>query len=42
MIKKIFIIISLSLLIASCGKKSDPIYNGKKIEMLNTKFIVVV
>tara|TARA_B100001094_G_scaffold88103_1_gene84295 strand:- start:351 stop:479 length:129 start_codon:yes stop_codon:yes gene_type:complete len=42
MIKKIFIIISLSLLIASCGKKSDPIYNGKKIEMFSTKNLVVV
>jgi hypothetical protein len=42
MIKKLFIFIFLSLLIASCGKKSDPIYNGKKIEMLNTKFIMVV
>ena len=42
MIKKLFIFIFLSLLITSCGKKSDPIYNGKKIEMFNTKIIVVV
>ena len=42
MIKKLFIIIFLSLLVASCGKKSDPIYNGKKIEMFNTKIIVRV
>ena len=42
MIKKLFIFIFLSLLISACGKKSDPIYNGKKIEMFNTKIIVRV
>ena len=42
MIKKLFIFIFLSLLIASCGKKGDPIYNGKKIKMINTKIIMVV
>jgi hypothetical protein len=42
MIKKLFILIFLSLLIASCGKKSDPIYNGKKLDMFNTDINVVV
>ena len=42
MIKKLFIFIFLSLLVTSCGKKSDPIYNGEKIEMFNTKIIVRV
>jgi hypothetical protein len=42
MIKRLFLLIFLSLLIATCGKKSDPIYNGKKLEMVNTKIIVVV
>ena len=42
MIKKLFILIFLSLLIASCGKKSDPIYNGKKLEMFTTDINVVV
>ena len=42
MIKKLFILIFLSLLFASCGKKGDPIYNGKKLEMFNTKIIMVV
>ena len=42
MIKKIYIIIILSLLVISCGKKGDPIYkeNGKKIE--GTKLKVVL
>jgi len=42
MIKKIFILFFISLLIVSCGKKSDPVYNGKKIEIFNTQFIAVV
>ena len=42
MIKKICIIFVLSLLVTSCGKKSDPIYkeNGKKFE--GTKIKVVL
>ena len=42
MIKKIFIIIFLSLLVTSCGKKSDPIFkeNGKNFE--GTKLKVVL
>ena len=42
MIKKIYIIIFLSLLVISCGKKGDPIYkeNGKNFE--NTKLKVLL
>ena len=29
MIKKIFIFLFISILLASCGKKNDPVYNGK-------------
>tara|TARA_Y100000389_G_scaffold174734_1_gene184918 strand:+ start:288 stop:416 length:129 start_codon:yes stop_codon:yes gene_type:complete len=42
MIKKIFMLIFLSLLIASCGKKSDPIYNGNILNIFNTELAVVV
>ncbi len=31
MIKKIFIILFLATLITSCGKKGDPVFNGKNI-----------
>jgi hypothetical protein len=34
MIKKIFIIIFITLLFSSCGKKDDPVYNQ---ENLNSK-----
>ena len=42
MIKKLFILIFLSLLIASCGKKSDPIYNEKQEKPQNTKLKVML
>ena len=42
MIKKIFIFIFLSILVVSCGKKDDPVYNGNKLDIFNTKIIVVV
>ena len=29
MIKKIFTILFVFILITSCGKKGDPVYNGK-------------
>ena len=32
--KKIFLIILLSYLIVSCGKKNDPIYKEQKSELL--------
>ena len=42
MIKKIYIVLFIVLLIASCGKKGDPIYkeNGKNFE--GTKIKVVL
>tara|TARA_Y100000389_G_scaffold108594_1_gene105740 strand:- start:159 stop:287 length:129 start_codon:yes stop_codon:yes gene_type:complete len=42
MIKNLFIFIFLILLIATCGKKGDPIYNGKKLDKFNTDINVVV
>ena len=42
MIKKLFILIFLIFLIASCGKKNNPIYNGKKLDKFNTDINVVV
>ncbi len=29
MIKKIYLIIFVTILISSCGKKGDPVYTGK-------------
>ncbi len=29
MIKKIYLIIFVTILISSCGKKGDPVYKGK-------------
>ena len=42
MIKKIYILLLISLFLISCGKKGDPFYkeNAKKIE--STKFKVVL
>ena len=42
MIKKIYIVIFLSLLIISCGKKSDPIYkeNVKNTNNAKTKVML--
>ena len=42
MIKKIYIVIILSLLIISCGKKSDPIYKEKVKNTNNTITKVVL
>tara|TARA_B100001121_G_C18467151_1_gene516125 strand:- start:482 stop:610 length:129 start_codon:yes stop_codon:yes gene_type:complete len=42
MTKKIFILIFLSFLIVSCGKKSDPIYQKPKSEKIGTKLKVVL
>ena len=43
MIKKIFLIILFSVIIISCGKKGDPIYNDpkNKAEKLSTKINTV-
>ena len=42
MIRNIYIVIFLSLLIISCGKKSDPIYKEKVKNINNTKTKVVL
>ena len=39
--KKIFLIILLSSLIVSCGKKNDPIYKEQISKLFNSKSIVV-
>ncbi len=39
MFKKIYIIIFVSILISSCGKKSDPVYNA---ENKNTKVFSII
>ena len=31
MIKNIFLLVFISVLILSCGKKGDPVFNGKNI-----------
>ncbi len=38
MIKKIYLIIFLTLIIASCGKKGDPIYKGQKLIVFEVKY----
>jgi len=42
MMRYIFIIIFLSLLIHSCGKKSDPVYEQKKSKISSIKISNVV
>jgi len=42
MIKKILILTFLSVLIVSCGKKSDPVYQKPKSEKFGTKIKVVL
>ena len=42
MIKKIYIILFLSLLIISCGKKGDPIYKENSKNFVGTKHKVVL
>ena len=41
MIKKIYIILFLGLLMTSCGKKGDPIYNKNESNFEGTKLKVV-
>ena len=42
MIKKIYIILLLTLIVTSCGKKSDPIFkeNGKNFESTELKVLL--
>ncbi len=42
MTKNIFILIFLGILILSCGKKGDPIYQEPKSKNFNTKIKVVL
>tara|TARA_Y100001936_G_C16080203_1_gene677198 strand:+ start:2125 stop:2253 length:129 start_codon:yes stop_codon:yes gene_type:complete len=42
MTKNIIILIFISILILSCGKKGDPIYQKPKSEKFNTKIKVVL
>ena len=42
MIKNLLLLIFLSLLILSCGKKGDPIYQEPKSKNYNTKIKVVL
>ena len=42
MTKNIFLLIFISVLILSCGKKGNPIYQEPKSEILNTKIKVVL
>ena len=42
MIKKIYLILFISILIISCGKKGDPMYKEKKSEIFDTKLTVVL
>ena len=42
MIKNLLLLIFLSMLILSCGKKGDPIYQEPKSKNYNTKIKVVL
>ncbi len=42
MIKKIYIFLFIGLLIASCGKKGDPIYKENRKNFESTKIKVVL
>ena len=39
--KKLYIIIFLSLMIVSCGKKNDPVYKEQSSKLFDRKPIVV-
>jgi len=42
MIKKIFIFLAMSIMILSCGKKSDPTYKNTYSNFLNSKSKIVL
>ena len=44
MIKKISIILIISFILASCGKKGDPVYNeeNQNSEVFNTQKILLI
>lgn len=39
--KNIYIILFISLLITSCGKKNDPVYKEQKTRFFENKTIVI-
>ena len=39
--KNIYLALLFFLIIISCGKKSDPVFNENKTEMLKTKLIII-
>ena len=43
MIKKVYIILFIAILITTCGKKGDPIYNeeNQNTKIFNTQLIVL-
>jgi len=41
MIKKIYLILFISIMIVSCGKKGDPIYKAQTSKISHTKLTVV-
>ena len=42
MTKKIFIFFALSIMVLSCGKKSDPTYKSAYLNFLNSKIKIVL
>tara|TARA_B100000131_G_C17635080_1_gene417631 strand:- start:227 stop:355 length:129 start_codon:yes stop_codon:yes gene_type:complete len=42
MIKKIYLFFIIGILIFACGKKGDPVYKESKLELSDTKFIMVL
>jgi len=42
MIKKLYIFLIIGILISSCGKKGDPIYEQSKFKDSSTKINVVL
>jgi len=41
MMKKLYIIIFLSMMVISCGKKNDPIYKEQSYKLFDSKPTVV-
>ena len=40
--KKIFIFIFLAIMVSSCGKKGDPVFEEQKTKIIDTDTIVVL